>query len=266
MRGIALILALLGAILCLPARDALAEKVKTNQKTKLFAKPGEQERVILTVKPGQNMTLLAQDGRWLKVRVSGRTGFVPRSKVDMPDGDEIVRNTRRRPFVDGRSTKRGFGGDAPDDRVGADATGDTGTADDSDSDSGSKAKSGDDGDDSKSAKADKGKKKKDSADDDSGDDDSGKGKKKSDGDDDDVKVADDGDSGDDDSGDEKRPTAHVSEKAVVYNERDKDSGELFAAKPDMVLYPGEVKGKWTFVENDDGDGGWIPSSQLDMDD
>ena len=71
------------------------------------------------------MTLLGEEGRWLKVRVQGRTGFVPRSKVDMPDNAEIARNTRRRPFVDGRGTHRGFDSQrGPDDCVGADATGD----------------------------------------------------------------------------------------------------------------------------------------------
>src|SRR5579863_7144617 len=114
-------------------RDVHAEKVKTNQATKVRAKPGEQEKVLLKLKSGQTMTVLSKDGRWLKVRVQGRTGYVPRSTVDMPDDDEIARNTRRRPFVDGRSTKRGFGGEqGPDDRVGADATGDAGS-DDSDS-------------------------------------------------------------------------------------------------------------------------------------
>src|ERR1041384_2876653 len=84
-----------------------AEKVKSNQSTKLYSRAGEQAPVILTVKSGQTMTLLAKDGRWIKVRVSGRTGWIPRSKVDLPEGDEeIARNTRRRPFVDGRSTKR----------------------------------------------------------------------------------------------------------------------------------------------------------------
>ena len=34
---------------------------------------------------------------------------------------EVPRNTRRRPFVDGRSTRRGWSGEAPDDRVGGDA-------------------------------------------------------------------------------------------------------------------------------------------------
>ena len=135
MRVTALIL--LGIALAISS-PAHAEKVKTNQPAKLYSRPGEHGSVLLKVKSGQNMTVLAREGRWLKVRVHGRTGYVPRSKVDMPDSDEIVRNTRRRPFVDGRSTKRGFGGEqGPDDRVGADATGDIATsADDEDDSSG----------------------------------------------------------------------------------------------------------------------------------
>ncbi len=136
--------------LALTASVASAEKVKTNQKTRVFSRPGEQSKVITTVKSGQNMTLLAQDGRWLKVRVQGRTGYVPRSKVDMADGDEIVRNTRRRAFVDGRSTHRGFGGESPDDRVGADAaepSSGKGGGDDGDDDDKPSKKKADDGDD-----------------------------------------------------------------------------------------------------------------------
>src|SRR5512141_2144873 len=96
-----------------------AEKVRTNANAKVYNRAGEQGKVVIKVKEGQSMTVLAKEGRWLKVRVSGRTGYIPRSKVDMPEGDdEIGRNTRRRPFVDGRGTKRGFGGEAgPDDRV-----------------------------------------------------------------------------------------------------------------------------------------------------
>ena len=133
-------------VLTVVSATAWAEKVKTNQDTKVLNHPGEQGKVIVKVKSGQNMTVLAKEGRWIKVRVSGRTGYVPRSKVDMADDDEIVRNTRRRPFVDGRGTKRGFGTDqGPDDRVGADATGNG-----DDDDSGAKkpaAKAGDDDDD-----------------------------------------------------------------------------------------------------------------------
>src|SRR5882762_8984259 len=104
-----------------------AEKVKTNQSTKLYSRAGEQAPVVLKVKSGQAMTVLAKDGRWVKVRVSGRTGWVPRSKVDLPerDDDDLVRNTRRRPFVDGRGTTRGNQGEhGPEDRIGSDAVGD----------------------------------------------------------------------------------------------------------------------------------------------
>ena len=112
---------------------AHAEKVKANQSARVFNRPGEHGKVVAKVKEGQAMTVLAKEGRWIKVRVAGRTGYVPRTKVDLPDDEEIVRNTRRRPFVDGRGTKRGFGGEeAPDDRGGADAT-EGGSADEGDS-------------------------------------------------------------------------------------------------------------------------------------
>jgi hypothetical protein len=163
MRVSALIL--LGIILEVSA-PAHAEKVKTNQQTKLYSRPGEHGAVLLKVKSGQNMTVLAKEGRWLKVRVQGRTGYVPRSKVDMPDGDEIVRNTRRRPFVDGRSTKRGFAGDqGPDDRVGADATGDGAQSGGDDDDKGDK------GDDDSGSKKKPAASKKKSGGDDSDDED-----------------------------------------------------------------------------------------------
>src|SRR3954462_13718873 len=107
------------------SRPAGAEEVKANQIAKLYSRAGEQSPVILKLKPGQVMTVIAKDGRWIKVRVSGRTGWVPRTKVDLPkEEDDLARNTRSRPFVDGRSTKRGFdGARGPEDRIGADATG-----------------------------------------------------------------------------------------------------------------------------------------------
>src|SRR5262245_2142174 len=100
---------------------AAAEKVKTNQNAELFSRMGEQSRVLVRIPKGQAMTVLAREGRWLKVRVKGRTGYVPRSMVDEDRDDRVSRNTRRRPFVDGRSTERGWSGSAPDDRVDADA-------------------------------------------------------------------------------------------------------------------------------------------------
>jgi hypothetical protein len=257
MRVTALIL--LGIALAISS-PAHAEKVKTNQPAKLYSRPGEHGSVLLKVKSGQNMTVLAREGRWLKVRVHGRTGYVPRSKVDMPDSDEIVRNTRRRPFVDGRSTKRGFGGEqGPDDRVGADATGDIATS-----------AGGDDEDDS-SDDDDGGKKSRKHRDDDESDDDDGGRTKVASKHGDDEDDADSDDAEPDDSKTEDapeeddRPRAHVAKKTKILAERDPDSDTEFVAKADDNLYPTDTKGKWTFVENDEGDAGWVLTSQLEDD-
>jgi SH3-like domain-containing protein len=255
---------------------AHAEKVKTNQTAKIYNRPGERGQVIVKVKSGQNMTLLAQDGRWLKVRVQGRTGYVPRSKVDMADGDEIVRNTRRRAFVDGRSTHRGFGGESPDDRVGADATETKGGGGDDEGDKG-----GGDDEEKPAAKTkppkhkpekekpekEKPEKEKPSKPSKSskgggGDDEEEDGGKSSGSDEDEPKVSDE----EEGAAEEQRATARVSEKTVIYSEPDKESEQSFVAKPSMTLYPSEVKGKWTFVETDDGsDSGWVQTSKIDVD-
>ncbi len=222
------------------SRPADAEKVKTNQTAKLYSRAGEQSPVILKLKSGQTMTVLAKDGRWIKVRVSGRTGWIPRSKVDLPDDDEeLARNTRRRPFVDGRSTKRGFGGEGgPDDRIGADATGD---GDDAPRSSGKVART--------DARTD--------------DDDRPAPRKSRGGDDDDAR------SGKDDDGDDgkepQRPMAHVAKTTDVYNEPSASSDASFTAGPKTALYIVEEKGKWTFVENDEGDAGYVLTSKLDVD-
>jgi len=334
MRGIGLIIvvaiASFGSI-------ASAEKVKTNQEAKLLNHPGEQGAVLLHLKEGQTMTLLSEEGRWLKVRVQGRTGFVPRSKVDMPDNTEIARNTRRRPFVDGRGTRRGFDSSAgPDDRVGADATGQTATKDDGDDDTAkkpaakkpAKASSGDDDDDDDdTAKKPAAKKPavvakkpapKKTGDDDDDDDDTAKKPaakkpavvakkpaKASSGDDDDddddtakkpaakaapkkvatkapaKKASGDDDDDDDDSakkpaakkeaskGDDddapKKPMAKVGERVKTHEERSKTSTVAFVAKPGDKLYIDQTKGDWTRIENDDGDSGWVLSSDLLVD-
>ncbi|HEX5062949.1 MAG TPA: hypothetical protein VFV99_26425 [Kofleriaceae bacterium] len=264
---------------------AHAEKVKTNQSTKLFAGPGEQKKVLLKVKSGQNMTLLSQDGRWLKVRVQGRTGYVPRTKVDMADDGEIVRNTRRRPFVDGRSRRRGFGGEAgPDDRVGADALGE------GQEDSGSSSDEGDDEEEDtpkKPAKKTAAKKVVEDEEEDEApkkpvakkaaakkvvEDDEEDEPKKSSGDEEDEEDSPKEGSDEEDEGDEvvedeadKRPTARVSKRVSVYEEADGDSEELFVARPTDTLFPLESKGKWTQVENAEGDLGWVETDYLDMD-
>lgn len=224
---------------------AWAEKVKINQTAKLYARQGEQAPVIFKLKAGDKVTLLAKDGRWLKVRTNGRTGWIPRSKADVGDDDEgIQRNTRRRPFVDGRSKDRGSLGDtSPDDRVGGDATGDGG---------------GKDADDDDKKPVKKGRDKDKDADDDDKPVKKGKGKDKDKDDDDDVKVSDD---------EPKRPTAHVGSKTTIYTDKDKSSDSAFVAKPDDVLFVnGKTSGKWTEVENSEGDLGYVLTSKLELSD
>src|SRR3954469_18361702 len=102
----------LGVLACPTPSHAESEKAKTNQGTKVYRRAGEQSPVILELKTGQTVTIIARDGRWLRVRGAGRTAWIPRSKGDLPEGDDdIQRNTRRQPFVGGRGTKRGFGGE-----------------------------------------------------------------------------------------------------------------------------------------------------------
>ena len=240
------------------SRPGHAEKVTTNQIAKLYSRAGEQSPVILKLKSGQIMTVLAKDGRWIKVRVSGRTGWIPRSKLDMPNEDEdIARNTRRRPFVDGRGTKRGFGGESgPDDRIGADATGD---GDEAPARSDRKAKPSKD-DDDKPAKAKKPARGGDDEDDDKPAKAKAKADKKDDGDD-----AGDAAAGADDAKEPARPMAHVAKATDIYNEPNSSSDASFTAQPRTALYIVEEKGKWTFVENDEGDAGYVLTSKLDVD-
>ncbi len=234
MRSQVLLLVLLIGVAAAPGLGH-AEKVRTNQSTKIRNRPGEQGKVLVKLKEGQVVTVLAKEGRWLKVRASGRTGYIPRTMVDMPNDEEIARNTRRRPFVDGRGTKRGFGGDdrAPEDRVGADATGET-------------APSG-----------------SDEEDDEGGDDDENPVASRRGGGGDD----DDGDDGDDEDAEEvedDRIRARVASKSPLYDDADDESDESYTARPSDTLYVIEEKGKWAFVETEDGDAGWIQLSKLDI--
>jgi SH3-like domain-containing protein len=280
--------AVIAACVFLATGTAAAEKVKTNQKTKMYAHPGEMGAVIKTVKTGQMMTLLNKEGRWLKVRFEGLTGYIPRSKVDLPDDDDAIpRNTRRRPFVDGRSTQRVAGGEGPDDRVGADAVGDgdDGTPkgkpkpnDDVDDDkptnktSKNKAtnKPSDDDDDGGGKVASKGKttKGKDKGDKDKGDKDKGdkdKGDKDDGGDDDSGDKGKDKDDGGDDKVADTRPKTHVTVHAKIYSEANKSSDVAFTAEPEQELYIEGSKGKWTEVSLAEGDIGWVLTSKLDLD-
>jgi hypothetical protein len=278
MRVIALIfVATMSLFVASPGR-AFAEKVKTNQPTKLLARPGEQAKVLLTVKSGQNMTLLSKDGRWLKVRVNGRTGYVPRSKVDMADDGEIARNTRRRPFVDGRSKRRGFGGDAPEDRVAADALGEGQEDTEDDEPKKVSAKDDDDDDEDEDEEDEKPAKKapekkvakvevKKPAAKDSDDEDDEDADEDEDEEDENPLPKKTAAAEEDEEEEDKEPPkarARVSKKQKVFEDPDADSEDLFIARPTDTLFALETKGSWTKVENSEGDAGWIQTSDLEI--
>lgn len=252
--------------------SADAEKARAKNTAKVYNRAGERGKIVVKLKSGQVMRILRKEGRWYKVRVKGRTGWIPRSKVELLE-EEMVRNTRRRPFVDGRSTKRGFGSGAPDDRVGEDATVDRGGGDDEEDDGGDEG-GGDDeeddgGDDKPTPKPKKPKKPKvtkkpkPAADDAIIDDDDEESDFEGD------EPADDGgdEEGDDDEESSNQVRAHVKKKVAVFYDPDEDSEEAFTAKPDMVLFPtGKKKGDWIEVETDEGDIGYVRESSLEMDD
>jgi uncharacterized protein YgiM (DUF1202 family) len=114
-------MAIAGLLMVLGVSLASAERVRTTQTTKVMKRPGEKSAVVTRVQKGRTLTVIATEGRWFKVRVNGRTGWVARSTVQTASARDVPRNTRRRPFVDGRSTRRGGWGEAPEDRVGGDA-------------------------------------------------------------------------------------------------------------------------------------------------
>lgn len=66
----------------LGAREVRAESLQLNQRAKLHARVSERARVLLTMKRGDQVTVVARKGQWLKVRARGRIGWVPRSKTE----------------------------------------------------------------------------------------------------------------------------------------------------------------------------------------
>lgn len=240
--------------LMLLANLAHAEVAATNQSTPVYQRAGEASRVILTVKSNQQVTILAEDGRWVKVRVKGRTGYVPRSTLDLADDEEVQRNTRRRPFVDGRSKKRTFGGEGPDDRVGADSVD---TSDDDDGASAGKRRA------SRRADDEDGR----AGDDDEGDAAPRKRRPPRDGDadapgeDEDNPVATSTSSDDD-----KRAAVSVTERVVLRANPSRKSAKIMTAHVGDKFYLVEKRGGWALVETEDGDkSGWVLQRLLEGD-
>ena len=244
-----------------------AETVEARNAADVFATPGEQARVVTRVRAGKEMTVLQTKNRWLKVRVNGRTGWITRSNVTTVELSEPApRAKRRRPFVEGRSTRRGSRGKGPSDRIGADVTGDDEVeADDDDDDARLKRER-------KRARIKRKKAQAREMDDEVLDEDDDEALASGEeADDDDGARADDDDDGDDDEDDEddeeKEPEReYVVVKvasAKIYEEADTKSETLDSASEGSKLFVVERDGKWIKVEDDNGNEGWVRASKVE---
>lgn len=236
--------------LVLSAGAAHAERVRTTRTTKVHQRTGEQSGVVTKVAAGKTLNVIARQGRWLKVRVNGRTGWVTQSSVVSLEARDVPRNTRRRPFVDGRSTRRGWSGGAPEDRVGADAI-------DGDDDGGAD-EGGDDDDETGRASRrdrddDRGRRGRDRDRDDDDDDDEG------------DEGDDDGDDEGDDAADDVRMVTVTAAKAKLYPRTSKRARPLLTVRrgAQLVVLDEHESGKWIRVEDEDGAAGWIAADAVE---
>ncbi len=246
----------------LTSGTAAAERVRTTKATKVYKRTGEQSGVVTNIAKGKTLDVVAKQGRWLKVRVNGRTGWVTQSSVVSLEARDVPRNTRRRPFVDGRSRRRGWSGGAPEDRVGADAV---------DVDDGRDLDEDDDDDET-------GRARRASRDDDRG---KAKGRGKSpargkakakgssrDRDDDDDDDDDWDDDEDDDGGDSLRRVTVTASRARVYPRMSKKARPVLTVRrgAQLVVLDEHESGKWIRVEDDEGAAGWIAADAVELDD
>jgi SH3-like domain-containing protein len=244
-----------------------AETVEARNAADVFATPGEQARVVTRVRAGKEMTVLQTKNRWLKVRVNGRTGWITRSNVTTVELSEPApRAKRRRPFVEGRSTRRGSRGKGPSDRIGADVTGDDEVeADDDDDDARHKRER-------KRARIKRKKAQAREMDNEVLDEDDEEALASGEeADDDDGAKADDDDDGDDDEDkeedEEKEPEReYVVVKvasAKIYEEASTESETLDSASEGSKLFVVERDGKWIKIEDENGNEGWVKASKVE---
>ena len=63
----------------LPA--ARAEVVETTIATAMHERAGESTRVVVELEPGTRLEVVKREGRWIRVRLGRRRGWIPRTTV-----------------------------------------------------------------------------------------------------------------------------------------------------------------------------------------
>ena len=250
---------------------AEAEQVEARNAADVFAAPGEQSRVVTRVRAGKEMTVLQTKNRWLKVRVNGRTGWITRSNVTTVElAEPAPRPKRRRPFVEGRSTRRGSRGKGPGDRIGGDAT-------DEDVDDDADDEDEDDARLKRERKRARIKRKKAQAkemdeeildeDDDeklaSGEESDDDDKADEDDDEDDDEAKDDEDDDEEKKEPEREYVVVKVASAKLYEEASSEGEPINTASEGSKLFVVERDGKWIKVEDDEGNEGWVKASKVE---
>jgi SH3-like domain-containing protein len=64
---------------------ASAEPRRTTESVTVRKKPGEKEPAVVTVPANTEVTVLGEEGRWLKVKVNGAVGYITRTTITAPD-------------------------------------------------------------------------------------------------------------------------------------------------------------------------------------
>jgi uncharacterized protein YgiM (DUF1202 family) len=237
---------------------AETEKVEARKSADVFAAPGEQSRVVTRVRAGKEMTVLQTKNRWIKVRVNGRTGWITRSNVTSVElAEPAPRAKRRRPFVEGRSTRRGSRGKGPGDRIGGDATDEEEVDDEEDEDDERSRR------ERKRAKAKRKTAQAREMDEEILDEDSGESS-----DDEEEASDDDGEDEEDEEEEEaKEPEREyvvvTASSAKLYEEASTKSESLDSASEGSKLFVVERDGKWIKVETEDGESGWVRASKVE---
>src|SRR5512138_3326378 len=72
-----------------PLAIANAEPRRTLEAVTLRKKPGEKEAVVAKLAVNTPVTVLALEGRWLRVRVNNMEGYLTRTTVSEPDPADV---------------------------------------------------------------------------------------------------------------------------------------------------------------------------------
>ena len=67
------------------AAIASADPRRTTEQVTLRKKPGEREAAVGTIAANTEVTVLAEEGRWLKVKAGNQVGYVTRTTITAPD-------------------------------------------------------------------------------------------------------------------------------------------------------------------------------------